>query len=304
VTTERVIEGSPRVPEGEVYDLGYQPFTGERYGRVQSIRAIWRDSIRASLGLGRNITSKLLPLGLLVLVLLPAVFVIVIAGFVSSFGGDIDDLELDGLSNREYYEFAFVPLLLFASMIGPEMFCPDRRNNVLVLYFVRPLTPMNYVAARWLGFATVSTVILWMPQALIFATRAMIADNPFTWMREHIEIVPQAALSGIVIAAFLTTVALAVSSFTDRKPYAAGAALGFLVITSVVGSILTELVGGSLGDWLGLLDFIQAVINVNNWIFREVQPDQVLGSWAYIADFAAVIAVGWILMWWRYRDAA
>jgi len=55
--------------------------------------------------------------------------------------------------------------------------------------------------ARWLGFATVSTVILWMPQALIFATRSMIADNPFTWMREHIEIVPQAALSGIVIAA-------------------------------------------------------------------------------------------------------
>jgi ABC-2 type transport system permease protein len=290
-------------PEGEVFDLGYQRYEGDRYGRAQAIRVIARDGVRASLGLGRSVSSKLLPLGLIVLVLLPAVFVIVIAGFVSSFGGDVDELELDGLSNREYYGFAFVTLMLFASMIGPEMFCPDRRNNVLVLYFTRPISPMDYVAARWLGFGAICTAILWLPQILIFFTRAMIADNPFDWMTGHLELIPQIAVSGVVIAAFLTTVALAVSSFTDRKPYAAGATLGLLIIMSVIGDILTELVTGTLGDWLGLFDILQMVLNVSNWIFREVQPEQALSSWVYIGEYFVVLAIGWIIMWRRYREA-
>lgn len=293
-----------RSTEGEVFDLGYQRFEGVRTGQAQALRAIWRDSIRASLGLGRSLASKLLPLGLIVLVLAPAVFVIVIAGFVASFGGDIDELELDGLSNREYYGFALIPLILYASMIGPEMFCPDRRNNVLVLYFTRPLTPMNYVVARWLGFFTVSTFILWLPQLLIFLTRSMIADNPFDWARGHLEILPQVGASGLVMAAMLTTVALAVSSFTDRRPYAAGATLGVLVLFSVVGEILSELITGSTGDYLGLIDMLQAVINVNDWIFGDVQSDVPLSSWIYVGDVALIIAIGWAVMWWRYRGAA
>jgi ABC-type transport system involved in multi-copper enzyme maturation permease subunit len=230
---------------------------------------------------------------------LPAVFVIVIAGFVSSFGGDVDELELDGLSNREYYEFALIPLILYASMIGPEMFCPDRRSNVLVLYFTRPLTPMNYVVARWLGFFTVTTAILWLPQILIFLTRSMIADSPFDWMTDNLEILPQVALSGMVMAAMLTSVSLAVSSFTDRRPYAAGATLGVLILFSLVGEIT-----GTTGDYLGLIDMLQAVLNVNDWIFRDVQGDAPLSNWIYVADVAFIIAVGWLVMWWRYRGAA
>ncbi len=146
-------------------------------------------------------------------------------------------------------------------------------------------------------------LILWLPQILIFATRSMIADNPFTWAREHIEILPQTAASGLVLAAMFTSVALAVSSFTDRRPYAAGATLGLLVLLSVVGEILSELITGSTGDYLGLLDILQAVLNVNNYIFREVPPETPLSSWFYIADVAFVIGLGWAVIWWRYRGA-
>ena len=37
----------------EIFDLGYQPYEGERRGRWARRRAIWRDVIRISLGLGR-----------------------------------------------------------------------------------------------------------------------------------------------------------------------------------------------------------------------------------------------------------
>jgi len=102
----------------------------------------------------------------------------------------------------------------------------------------------------------------------------------------------------------LTTVALAVSSFTDRRPYAAGATLGVLVLFSVVGEILSELISGSVGDYLGLIDMLEAVSVVNDWIFRDVQPSVPLSAWFYIGDVAFIVAIGWAVMWWRYRGAA
>ena len=42
------------VGPAEVFDLGYQGYEGERTGRWSRRRAIWRDGIRISLGLGRG----------------------------------------------------------------------------------------------------------------------------------------------------------------------------------------------------------------------------------------------------------
>ena len=95
---------------GEVFDLGYRPFEGSREGRFQALRAIWRDSIRASLGLGRSLGSKLLPIVIIGLAFAPAVVMMVIIGFVASFGGDTEEFGLP--SNAEYYGFASVPLML------------------------------------------------------------------------------------------------------------------------------------------------------------------------------------------------
>lgn len=291
-----------RETEGEVFDLGYQRFEGEREGRIRAMRAIWRDSVRASLGLGRSLTSKLLPFGLILLALAPALITIVIAGFVASFGGDLADLELEDFTNRAYYEFAQIPLLLFAGALGPEMLCPDRRSGVLVLYFVRPLTPSNYIVARWLGFMTVMTAILLFPQALVYLTQLVIADNPWTWFRDHLDIMPRALLSGLILAALQTTVALAISAFTDRRAYAAAAILGFFFLTAAVGGILGDVLDGAAADWWALVNVLGSFVHVNNWAFDAFDGE--LSAYVYIAEMAIVIAIGWAVLWWRYRGAA
>jgi ABC-type dipeptide/oligopeptide/nickel transport system permease subunit len=51
------------------------------------------------------------------LVLGPALFIISIAGFISSFGGDTDDITL--FRHDDYYVFTFIILLLFAAVVGP-----------------------------------------------------------------------------------------------------------------------------------------------------------------------------------------
>jgi ABC-2 type transport system permease protein len=291
---------TPSEATGEVFDLGYRPFEGSREGRFQALRAIWRDSIRASLGLGRSLSSKLLPIIIIGLAFAPAVVMMVIIGFVASFGGDTEEFGLP--SNAEYYGFASVPLMLFGAALGPEMFCPDRRSGVLVLYLVRPLTVRDYLVARWVGFFTVSVGILWLPQLLLFATRAFTAENPLEWLQDHPALLGQIALSGISLAALLTTVSLAVSSFTDRRPYAAATILGLLIGSIVVSEIAAAIAGGDSADWLELLNLLLPADYLNGWIFREgggpLSPD------VYIGQLFAIVSLGWAVLWWRYRGAS
>jgi ABC-2 type transport system permease protein len=289
---------------GEVYDLGYQRYEGGREGAGRARWAIARDGMRGALGLGRSASAKILPLGIIVVTLFPAVIVMVVAGFIASFGGDIQRFadNISGLSNREYYSFAFVGVMLFAATIGPEMLCPDRRSGVLVLYLVRPITSLDYVGARATGFFAVMTGILWLPQLLVFSTLALVASSPFGYIRDHLDVLPRAALSGLVIAAFFTALAFAVSALTDRRAYAAAGILGVLLISSAVSGIASELVGGHTGDLIMLLDVGNGLLRVNDAIFGAL--DAPLPAAAYVAAEAAAAAAMVAIVWWRYRRPA
>ena len=74
---------------------------------------------------------------------MPAAVLIVLAAFLGSVATNPDDFELP--SYAEYYEFAVVPLSLFAAVVAPLLLCPDRRDGVLALYGARPIAPLDYV---------------------------------------------------------------------------------------------------------------------------------------------------------------
>ena len=60
-------------PEGTVFDIGYQRYTGPREGRNRARLAVYKDGVRTSLGLGRSAREKILPwffIGVLVVVAL------------------------------------------------------------------------------------------------------------------------------------------------------------------------------------------------------------------------------------------
>ena len=128
----------------EVFDLGYQGYDGERTGRWARRGAIWRDGVRISLGLGRGTGAKIAPWLLLGLALVPIVVLVVISAFLGP-AEDADDFELP--SYVDYYDWAIVPLGLFAAVVAPLLICPDRRDGVLALYAARPITPLDYVGA-------------------------------------------------------------------------------------------------------------------------------------------------------------
>src|SRR5688500_8577754 len=140
---------------GTVFDIGYQSYTGRREGRGRSRLAIFKDGVRAALGLGRGARAKVLPWFFISVLLAIALVMAIVAGAVNRMGGPGAAERGDLPSHNDYYGIASIIVFVFAAVVGPELLCPDRRQRVIDLYLVRPLTGSDYIIARWTAFLAV-----------------------------------------------------------------------------------------------------------------------------------------------------
>ena len=67
----------------------------------------------------------------------------------------------------DYYSIVGLVLIIFAAIMAPELLVPDRRENVLPLYLVRPLTATDYILGRCLAFFAVALTLAFAGQALL-----------------------------------------------------------------------------------------------------------------------------------------
>ena len=243
----------------------------------------------------------MLPWGFIALTWLPALVIVVISGFIANLGEGFDEFE--GPSYGDYYEGAMVFVLLFAATVAPELLCPDRRSGVITLYLVRPLSTLDYLASRWFAFLTVMLAMVWFPQFVIFAWRMLSAPSVLDELRDEWTILPRILLAGFVLAGFATTLALAASTFTTRRAWAAAVMLGVIFVTTAIGGIGTDVATGDAGDWFSLLIIPDALIVVADWILGEPvdTTEAQLEPAAYAVWLAVLTGVCGLWLWWRYR---
>lgn len=281
----------------EVFDLGYRRYEGGRTSRWRRRQAIWRDGLRISLGLGRGAAAKIAPWLLIALALVPVLILIVIASFAGSVSGDSSEVDLP--SYAEYYDFAIIPIGLFAAVVAPLLLCPDRRDGVLSLYAARPITPLDYLGARWASFLTVSAVAVWLPEALLFGWNTLDAPSTGSYVRDNWDVVPRFLLAGAAIAVLFTTLSLFAASFTTRRPYAAVGTLAVLFVGSAVGGIAEENFSGRLSEALSLLGLLEVVIDTVHWIFGGDEPPELPVSGAvaalWLTGVTAALGIGLLL---------
>jgi ABC-2 type transport system permease protein len=278
----------------EVFDLGYRGYDGERTSRWRRRLAIWRDGVRISLGLGRGAGAKFASWLLIGLALVPIVVLVVVAAFLSPAEEAAEDFELP--TYPDYYEWAIVPLALFAAVVAPLLICPDRRDRVLSLYAARPITPTDYVGSRWAAFATVSLAAAWLPEAVLFTWNALDAPSTGSWLADNWDVVPRFLAAGAAVALPLTTLSLFMASFAERRAYAAVATLAVVLVGAASGGIVEENFEGTIADVGSLADLLQVCLDTVNWIFGD-EHDRPLAGWVYGAWLASVTIVlaAWLL---------
>jgi ABC-2 type transport system permease protein len=279
---------------GTVFDIGYQRYTGVREGRARARAAVYRDGVRAALGVGRGGRAMVLPWLFIALLCGIALIMALIAGAAERLAGPGASAEMGLPSHVDFYGIASIIMYVFAAVVGPELLCRDRREGVINLYLVRPLTGSDYVAARWLAFFTVMLASAWLPQVILLAGLAMGDPDPAAYLAAHWLDIPRFLLAGVVMAAFITTLALLTASFTTRRAYASVFLVGLFVILTPFTAGLSQEIGGLAGQWISMFNLTNIPVHVNDVIFGEVSE---LTEDAPARGFPAAALVGWYFLW-------
>jgi ABC-2 type transport system permease protein len=277
-------------PTGQVFDLGFHRYEGQREGRRRSTLAVYKDGLRTAMGLGRGGKAKILPWVFVSASMIPALIFALIAGAVDRVAPDFSE-ELDLPSHADYYAIAGIILFLFAAVVGPELFCPDRSNRTINLYLVRPLRPTDYAAARWASLVTIMTVVAWIPQLILLLGLTLGAPKPGTYLADHWTDIPRFLLAGIVIAVYVATLASLAAAFAKRRAYAAAFLVGLLILTAAVISGVVDSLSDDTSKWIALLSVGDVPLYVNDLIFGEQTANIDQAS-----ELPGVILVGWFLI--------
>ncbi len=306
-------------PQAELYDIGYQHYDGPREGRLRATRSVWLNGVRTVLGLGRPVRAKIFPgLFFLFTVLMAVIFTI-----IASIAGELGDVpSADG-----YYQVVSFVLLLYSAVVAPELLCPDRRDGVISLYLVRPLSSIDYLGARWLAFFVTTLAVLYLGQTVLFVGFTLAANSAWDYLQDNWLDVPRFLAAGVVFAAFATTLPLAAAAFTTRRAYAAAFVIGLFVVSSTTTGILTgcdeeeqaqvefgpsgqqtcEPLTGESAKWFSLIGLLQSPVHMNDLIFDKENDGD---PFVLMSELPTAVPIGWYLglvalpglaLWWNYR---
>ena len=295
------------LPGGTVFDIGYQRYTGAREGRGRGRRAIFKDGVRIALGLGRGGRAKALPWLFITVLSGIALVMALVVGAANRMGGPGTAEQANLPSHSDYYGIASILLFVFAAVVGPELLCRDRRDGVIHLYLVRPLSGSDYIISRWAAFVAVTIATAWFPQVILFFGFTMGDADPMTYLRTNWVDVPRFLLAGFVMAVYAATLALLTASFTTRRAFASVFLVGLFVITTPFTVGLSQEIGGVAGSWISMFTLSSIPVHVNDIIFGEVSeitdmaPARALSRATLIGWYVLWTVVPAGILWWRYR---
>ena len=220
-------------PAGQLFDIGYQRYDGPRQGRARARIALFVGGVRHTLGLGRGGRSKILPVLMVLVSVVPAAIILVVAAIS---GGIIDrPVELG-----DYFPINSLLLLIISGILGPTLLIPDRTDNVLSLYLVRPLGMLDYLAARWFAFFLVTSLIVLAGPLILLCGYILLSADAVQEFRDSWMDFPKVLLGAAALGAFIASIPLGVAAFAPRRVYAAAFVIGVVLVGTTVIGILTE----------------------------------------------------------------
>ncbi|CAN5778079.1 ABC transporter permease [soil metagenome] len=277
--------GQQPQPYGEIFDRGYQHYTGQRLGRSYAIRRLIIYSIKRGLGIKKRWTSKILPIFLYGLAYVPALIIVALLAFLPA--GDFEGLGFDSL-----YGVLELVILIYAAALAPEMLCDDRRERTLQLYFSRPIARLDYLLAKVVAMGFLMSTIIFGPPLLLFLGLTFADASPISYFVDHVEDLLKIAGYGLLVSAFFGALSLTIATFTTRKGVAAAIFIIGTFILQGIAIAFFESIGE--GRWRGLFVFASPqdfVDSLRRWIFRADSQNRLFE----VTDLPGIVTLGWLI---------
>jgi ABC-2 type transport system permease protein len=279
------------MPDSVIHDIGYQRYEGARLGRRYAVRSLWSYSLRSAFGLGRSARSKILPGGLFALACVAAVVLVVVNNALNQ-----RVLSYVGLVSTFSYAAT-----VFVAIVGPELASRDLRNNLLALYFSRPIERADYALAKLAALAVAVFALFAGPLLIMLLGMAFNTHDGVGGVFHEIGLFLAGLAAAAIHAAVFAAIALPLASLTGRRMFGTGLIIGVFLITAPVSGVLRKLDSGTLGRLAGLLDPVSLVNGVDRWLFNEGLFETGRYGAAYGLVAVAVTLLGTAGLLRRYR---
>ncbi|QAY70438.1 ABC transporter permease [Xylanimonas protaetiae] len=288
---------------GVIHDIGYRGYTGPRLERRAIAFGLFTHTLRGVYGLGRAARSKVVPFGMVAVMLLPAVILAAVA-VVGAGQAGLTEPPLP------YTRFAMVTqgaLAIFLAVAAPQAVSLDLRFHSLPLYLSRPLERSDYVRAK-LGALTVAVFLLLAVPLLVMYLGNLAAE--FDAGEQTAQLL-QALVGAALFAAVLSSVSLVIASLTGRRGFGIAGIITVLTLSYAIVSALQGFVGFEADDmttagWLGLFSPMTLVDGVQVWAFgaepsTAAGPPSDTAGVVFLVVALLVVAACYALLVRRYR---
>ncbi|MFC6086955.1 ABC transporter permease [Sphaerisporangium aureirubrum] len=287
------------MPTGVIHDIGYRHYDGPRRGRDHAFAALTLNSLRGVFGLGRTARAKIMPFVLFGVMMLPAVVSIAVMAFIKE----------RAIPYPAYAVTMQAVLAVFLAAQSPYLVAPDLRFRVLPLYMSRPITALDYVAAKLSAMVLAMFLMIALPLTLLFAGELLV-DLPGP---PHTGDYFAAMGTAVIYAVLLAAIGVALASFTPRRGLGVASVIAVYLLSSAVSAVLVGLLMSTSRDaaaaWAWYVNPFFLVDAVQNWLFGVAAnndggypPD--IGGPVAVAAVVALIALCIAALVLRYRKAA
>lgn len=295
---------------GSIYDLGYRGYEGPRLGRRAAIWSLLVHSVRTAYGLGRSARSKIMPVAITVMAVLPSLLALGLLMLVTALDAPAEVIEaFSPVAYSTLFPIIGILVFLFCAAQAPELFGRDQQMNVLALYFSRAVSRLDYATARFLGLYVSLLIVVLTPYLLLLVGRVLVAPDLFDGLADELPSLPAALAVAMLTAALVGGLASAIASLTPRRSYATVAIIAVFLVPNIVASSLVALDTGLVGQVAALLSPADVLDGVNAFLF-DARPDNItvrragLEGWIYLVAAAAWIAGSLAVLARRYRSMA
>ncbi|WP_372734990.1 ABC transporter permease [Nocardioides sp.] len=213
-------------PTAVIHDLGYRPYTGPRLGERPVAWAFFVTGLRNTYGLGRSGRSKVLPMILLGLMLLPA---LILVGVLVQ-AGKLLELDSQIVAYSSYPLTTQLLISVFVASQAPALISRDLRFGTITLYLARPMRRSVYVLVRLASLTVATFVLIGSPLVLMYLG-GLLADLPFTRETERFL---GGMVGALLLAACLAGLSAVVAALTVRRGLAVAAVIVVLLVSYTV----------------------------------------------------------------------
>jgi ABC-2 type transport system permease protein len=286
------------VPADVIHDIGYRHYDGPRLGRRYATRSLYTLTLRGSFGLGRSIRSKILPMGLLALMCVPALIIVAVAVYVKS--GKLP------LEYERYLTIMDFVIAVFVASQAPVALSRDLRFMTVPLYFSRPITAGDYVLAKFGAMFSAMFLLTGLP-LLIMWIGSLLASMNFGYNLEHFG---YGLVAAVLFSLLYSSLALVIAAMTPRRGFGVAGIIMLLLISSAIASVVYFVINrhdqSAAAYWSNAISPPGMIDSAVTWMFKLPTTGAVgvpsdLGGFVFLGEIAALSAAAYGLLVRRYR---